>query len=75
MSAETELQGLSDEELRAFAVRYGLQMTVDMKKVEGIHWQRLGSMFRGFSVKGDLEAIDNPMQKVIDAVKINMSKS
>ena len=75
LSADTELQGLSDEELRAFAVRYGLQMTVDMKKVEGLQWQRLGSMFRGFSVKGDLEAIDNPMQKVIDAVKVNTSKS
>ena len=75
LSADKELKGLSDEELRAFAVRYGLQMTVDMKKVEGIQWQRLGSMFRGFSVKGDIEAIDNPMQKVINAVKINMSKS
>lgn len=75
LSANAELQGLSDEELRAFAVRYGLQMTADMKKVEGLQWQRLGSMFHGFSVKGDLEAIDNPMQKVIDAVKVNISKS
>ena len=75
LSADKELQGLSDEELRAFAIRYGLQMTVDMKQVEGLQWQRLGSMFSGFSVKGDLEAIDYPMQKVNDAVKINMSKS
>ena len=50
-------------------------MTVDMKKVEGLKWQRLGSMFRGLSIKGDLGAIDYPMQKVIDAVNINMSKS
>lgn len=75
LSADTELQRLSDEELRGFAIRYGIQMTVNMKKVEGIQWQRLGSMFSVFSVKGDLEAFDNPMQKVIDAVKVNMSKS
>ena len=70
MSSETELQGLSDEEFRAFAVRYGLQMTVEMKQVKGIQWQRLGSMFSGFNVKGDLEAVDYPMQTVIDAVKV-----
>jgi hypothetical protein len=57
------------------AVSYGLQMTVNMKKVEGVQWQRIGSMFSGFSVKGDPEAIDNPMQKAVDAVKVNMSKS
>ena len=70
LSSETELQGLSDEEFRAFAVRYGLQMTVEMKQVKGIQWQRLGSMFSGFNVKGDLEAVDYPMQTVIDAVKV-----
>ena len=25
-----------------FAVRYGLQMTVNMKKIEGVQWQRIG---------------------------------
>ena len=50
-------------------------MTVDMKKVEGVQWQLIGSMFSCFSVKGDLEAFDNPMQKAVDAVKVNMSKS
>ena len=38
LSADTELMGLSDDELRAFAVHYGLQMTVDMKQVEGLQW-------------------------------------
>ena len=58
-----------------FAVRYGLQITFDMKKVEGVQWQHIGSMFSGFSIKGDLEAIGNPMQKAVDAVKVNMSNS
>ena len=58
-----------------FAVRYGLQMTVNMKKIEGVQWQRIGSMLSGFSIKGVLEAIGIPMQKAVDAVKINMSKS
>ena len=50
-------------------------MTVDMKKVKGVQLQHIGSMFSCFSVKGDLEAIGNPMQKAVDAVKVNMSNS
>ena len=30
-------------------------------------------MFHGFSIKGDFEAIDYPMQKMINAVQQNMS--
>ena len=45
-------------------------MTVEMKQVKGILWQRLGSMFSGFNVKGELKAVDYPMQTVIDAVKV-----
>lgn len=66
LSDDNELQQLSDDELRAFAIRYGLQMTVNLKQVVGVEWQRLGPIFPGFSAWGALEATEGE-KKVLDA--------
>ena len=60
------LNALTDDELRSFAKRYGLALTVDHKRVVGGEWKRLGPIFNlvaGFAWGGDLdqmvEAITN----------------
>lgn len=55
---------MDDDSLRSIALRYGLQMTVDARKVIRVSWERLGPVFPGFMAGGDLSVLDVPMTKV-----------
>lgn len=59
----SQLEAMTDDELRSFAKRYGLTLRVDEKQVVGGEWTRLGPIFPGSAWGGDLDelvkAIDN----------------
>ena len=52
-----ELRKMSDDDLRSFAKRYGLKLTVDEKHVCQGEWSRLGPIFPGSAWGGDLNIL------------------
>ncbi len=70
LSDETELMGMTDDELRSMALRHGLNLVVDNKSVVGMTWHRIGKLFPSFLAAGDVAALDVPATKVLDADEV-----
>ncbi len=71
-----KLQAMTEDELRSFAKRYGLMLTVNEKLVIGGEWTRLGPFFPGSTWGGSLDvlvtAITNAKAKGLKAVKVEL---
>ncbi len=70
LSDETEMMGMTDDELRSMALRHGLNLVVDNKSVVGMTWHRIGKLFPSFLAAGDVAALDVPTTKVLDADEV-----